>query len=169
MFFRQLMSRQYPRWLVCVGLVFLSACSALPSASAKGNTPMNTNDKIESLFTHTKDICFGRYVLTVPAEAEIAYGENNDIDGQPSVIYRNQAKDIQSIANSRVQRLKAGKASWEMPIIHRTGQGPLPNSLQLWFTEDKIRLESGKYRLVFYVVKGNDVYHVATRIKLTIK
>ena len=140
--------------LVSLLLITLTACGNPSPASAKGNTAMN---KIEQLFTHTKEVCFGRYVLTVPAEAEIAYGENR-INSQPSVIYRNQAKDIQSIANARLQRMKSGIQSWRSPIIHRTGQGPLPNSLQLWYSENEIRLEHGQYWLVFYVVKGNDVY-----------
>ena len=150
-------TQQFPRWIACVGLVFLSACSALPSASAKGNTDMNTSAKIESLFAHTKEICFGRYVLTVPVEAQIAYGENR-IKGQPSIIYRNQAKDIQKIANTRLQKLKNNKASWQMPIIHHTGAGPIPNSLQLWYSENQISLDYGDYYLSFWVVKGNDVY-----------
>ncbi len=150
-------TQQFPRWLACVGLVFLSACSALPSASAKGNTDMNTSAKIESLFAHTKEICFGRYVLTVPAEAQVAYGRNR-IDGQPPIIHRNQAKNIKQIMEQEIQDYKKGKASWQSPIFHRMGAGPLPNSLSMLWSEDQIRLESGDYYLDLWVVKGNDVF-----------
>jgi hypothetical protein len=48
------------------------------------------NPRIERLFEHTKLLCFGRYVLTVPVDSRLAFGR--DFPTLP-----NQAKDIEKI------------------------------------------------------------------------
>jgi hypothetical protein len=63
------------------------------------------NPRIERLFEHTKLLCFGRYVLTVPVDSRLAFGR--DFPTLP-----NQAKDIEKIMKAeRVKILAANKTA----------------------------------------------------------
>lgn len=62
-------------------LCLLQACS--PSFAYKEKAvpeTVNLSQRLQSLFNHTKVVCFGRYVLTVPHEAELIWGEASVAD-----------------------------------------------------------------------------------------
>lgn len=62
-------------------LVLLQACS--PNHSFKGKAVPETvklSERLHALFVKTKLVCFGRYALEVPLEAELIWGEASITD-----------------------------------------------------------------------------------------
>ena len=111
-----------------------------------------TNPRIERLFEHTKLLCFGRYVLTVPVESRLAFGK--DFPTLP-----NQAKDIEKVMEAERAKILAAHKTAE---INYFGKGPAPNTWLIRSYEDKF---AKKYELegfrVYYIVgphifKGGD-------------
>ncbi|RSZ30682.1 MULTISPECIES: T6SS immunity protein Tli4 family protein [unclassified Variovorax] len=101
------------------------------------------NRRIETLFEHTKLLCFGRYVLTAPTDSRLAFGRDF-----PTLL--NRANDIEQVmAADRAKILSADKTA----EITYFGKGPAPN---LWLMRSFKSVSAKKYGLesfdVYYVV-----------------
>jgi len=106
------------------------------------------NPRIERLFEHTKLLCFGRYVLTVPVDSRLAFGR--DFPTLP-----NQAKDIDKVIDAeRVKILAAHKTA----EINYFGKGPAPNTwlIRSYMDDTARRLELEGFR--FYYVVGPHIF-----------
>ncbi|MDH6591115.1 hypothetical protein M2165_001004 [Variovorax sp. TBS-050B] len=73
--------------------------------------------RIDKLFEHTKLLCFGRYVLTVPVDSRLSFGR--DFPTLP-----NQAKDLDKIMGAERAKILAEDKTAE---ITHFGKGPAPN------------------------------------------
>jgi len=103
---------------------------------------MNSHPRIEQLFTDTKLVCFGRYVLTVPKDSRLSFGY--DI---PTLI--NQAENIKKIVDARVEEIKARDKT---AIINYVGIGPAPHVVWIRSYKSDIAQDLG--------LEGFDIYYV---------
>ncbi len=76
------------------------------------------NPRIEKLFEHTKLLCFGRYVLTVPMDSRLAFGR--DFPTLP-----NQANDIEKVMEAERAKILAANKTAQ---INYFGKGPAPDT-----------------------------------------
>lgn len=113
------------------------------------NTP-ELSSRLKTISSKNKYICFGRYAIKVPSEAEIVWG-NTDFpstveffDGGVDAAKDKIRKDIDSIS-------KAHKTA----EITFNGVGPIENSWQIRYYEDDIEKELGIHFFKTYINKGS--------------
>lgn len=101
------------------------------------------NPRMEKLFEHTKLLCFGRYVLTVPLDSRLAFGR--DFPTLP-----NQAKDIEKVMQAERAKILAANDTAEITYF---GKGPAPNTwlIRSYMDDTAKKLELEGFR-VYYVV-----------------
>ena len=73
--------------------------------------------RIDLLFTNTKLLCFGRYVLRAPVDSRLAFGR--DFPTLP-----NQAKDIEKVMAAERAKILVAEEAAEITYF---GKGPAPN------------------------------------------
>jgi hypothetical protein len=137
-------------WTTGLALLLLQACA--PSFSYKEKAvpePVKLSERLQKLFVKTKLVCFGRYALEVPQEAELIWGKaliSDDIkivNGGMEASKRRVASDIAKI-------MKDSTAE-----ITYNGEGPVEASWQIRYYESEL---DKKYKLHFfdtYVNKGD--------------
>ena len=134
-----------------LALVLLQACS--PNYSYKEKAVPETvklSECLETLFAKTKLVCFGRYALEVPLEAELIWGDasiSDDIkiiNGGLEASKRRVAADVATIKYKR-----------DTAEITYNKEGPVDASWQIRYYESETAKE---YKLHFfntYVNKGD--------------
>lgn len=105
--------------------------------------------RLKRLFEHTKVVCFGRYAMTVPKEAEVLWGGA----AFPA--------DIKIIQGGMAAMKKAIKADIAMILekddtaeIVYSDKGPVPDSWQIRFYNSAIGKELNNRGAITYVNKG---------------
>ena len=99
---------EYPmiqRPLLLVASLLLAACNPFDTGYNADRTPrMTPNARIDRLFTQTKPVCFGRFLIDVPATAEVVWGPTNVNDEISS--YPGQGMKIPAEIYAKEQALK---------------------------------------------------------------
>lgn len=105
--------------------------------------------KVQLLFQKTKLVCFGRYALEVPEEAELIVSDSDIevLEGGPEVIPQRVSEDIATI--------KSKRATAEIVV---NAAGPITDSWQLRFYEDDIAKSFGLIFFTTYVSKNKRVF-----------
>ena len=109
--------------------------------------------RLKKLFARTKAVCFGRYVLDVPEEAQLIFGYQE----MPAKIitYENAAgKEKELVEAFRQETLmKRSKAEFSALVA-----GPVPNSLvQRYFASPYLKSVGGE-GIISFVPAGNHVF-----------
>ena len=84
--------------------------------------------KINGLFIKTKDMCFGRYVLTVPLEARIVFGHQEF--PAKIITHKDAAGRAKNLADAYIAKLRQDDDDIEVTYV---GSGVTPSSLQIRF------------------------------------
>lgn len=84
--------------------------------------------KLHKLFSKTKNVCFGRYVLTVPAEARLAFGHQEF--PAKIITHKNAAGQAKNLVDAYIAKLKQEDDDTEVTYL---GPGAIPSSLQIRF------------------------------------
>ncbi|MEN3109822.1 T6SS immunity protein Tli4 family protein [Uliginosibacterium paludis] len=122
---------------------------------------MNTSQKIDDLFAKTKPVCFGRFVMDVPANADLifwgqAFGPN--IETIP-----NGSKAIKGLSEEEKTELEAVKHQEEPGSLLRSAtDGPTPGSKVLQFRENDTATRVMRIWGYFNVPPHGFVYKGAT-------
>lgn len=88
--------------------------------------------KLNELFSKTKDVCFGRYVLTVPAEARLVFGYQEF--PAKIITHKNAAGQAKNLADAYIANLERNlKQEDDHAEVTYLGPGAIPSSLQLRF------------------------------------
>lgn len=138
-------------WLLLVAnsvhtKTYLYGANAVPA-------PVPLSPRLQKLFEKRKLVCFGRYALEVPAEAELAMGEISIpsrveiIDGGKDAISRHVA--------AHIEKTKAEDKTAEFSY---NGVGPVEGSWQLHYSEGKFLRDSGIYFYQTYVSRGDSTF-----------
>jgi hypothetical protein len=132
-------------------LVLLQACS--PSYSYKEKAVPETvklSERLQTLFAKTKIVCFGRYALKVPQEADLIWGEASIFDdikfirGGLGASQRRVAADIAKI-----------KRESDTAEITYNKEGPVDASWQIRYYESDLDKEYKIHLFNTYVNKGD--------------
>jgi hypothetical protein len=113
-------------------------------------TPVKMSNRLERLFSVTKLTCFGRYVLEVPKEAEIIYAHVADVD-----VFEDRPGGMQELAIAELAKVKYENKTME--VIY-SGVGPVMDSWQIRYFEDKSSKELGWIMYRTYVRKGKHIF-----------
>jgi hypothetical protein len=135
---------------ILLALFLLDGCS--PKYSYKENTVPESvalSPRLHGLFAKTKLLCFGRYALEVPEEAEIIWGSSSfpsrieSIGGGLAASKRHVVDDL-------------AKLKWNDHTAEITynGAGPIVGSWQIRYYEGETGKEMGLHYFKTYVNKG---------------
>lgn len=137
--------------IAVIGLALLQACSPNYSYREKAvPEAVKLSERLQTLFTKTKIVCFGRYALKVPQEAELIWGEAQISDNIKSVrggLEASKRRVAEDIANI--------KSKDNTAMITYNQEGPVDASWQIRYYESDT---AKKYKLHFfdtYVNKGD--------------
>lgn len=112
--------------------------------------PANLSPRLQKLFTKTKLVCFGRYALQVPQEAQLIWGEVwfpadiNIIDGGPDAMKHRVNADISKL-----------KSDDDTADITYNKEGPVAGSWQIRYYDGETAKKYGLHFFNTYVNKGN--------------
>lgn len=108
------------------------------------------SDRLKRLFANTKLVCFGRYALEVPMEAQLIYGRVGDVD-----VVESHAYNIKEIAASALTN-----AENENDEIEIEFNGPVPacDSWQIRYYPSQSKKEQGALMFETFVRKGEYVF-----------
>lgn len=134
-------------------LVALSIAGYAKKQSTNGVTEKPLSVSLKKLFERTKAVCFGRYVLTVPAEAELVWGPTHF----PSTIATipGGLKEMKEKVASDIAELRAKESTFDLTF---SGPGPIPDSWQIRYYEDDTAQQFNLHSFVTYVNKGNLIF-----------
>ena len=106
------------------------------------------NQRIEKLFSKSKLLCFGRYVLLAPQDAKLIFG--SDFPTLP-----NKAKDIKQIMESRRAEILAKDKTSK---INYFGPGPAPNVMWIRYYADEFSPKYGLESFDTYYIVGPHIF-----------
>jgi hypothetical protein len=111
--------------------------------------PVKLSPRLRALFEKTKILCFGRYAIEVPQEAQLI--EGNATFGIGVKIVSADLGKAKHLADEKMRMLK-----WEDNTAEATylGPGPIANSWQMRYFEDKYAKEDNSLFFETYVSKG---------------
>jgi hypothetical protein len=129
----------------------LQACSR--SHSYKDNIvtdPIKLSTRLQTLFAKTKLVCFGRYALKVPQEAQLIIGRVSIPDDVEVISGGMDA--IKNRVVLDIERLRTNDKTSEITYNH---EGPVAGSWQIRYYENETAKESGLHFFTTYVNKGD--------------
>jgi hypothetical protein len=122
--------------------------------------PVKLSPRLQSLFEKTKIFCFGRYAIEVPQEAQLIPGSF----GFPSKIeiLAGNLEDAKRLTDEKIKKLK-----WEEPTAEITynGPGPIEDSWQIRYFEDKYAKEDNSLFFNTYISKSGFVFVLGDAIE----
>jgi hypothetical protein len=111
--------------------------------------PVKLSPRLQALFEKTKILCFGRYAIEVPQEAQLVWGSTwfpSDID-----IISGGIEKAKRRAEEKIAKMKREKRTSE---ITYNDAGPIENSWQIRYFEDKYKKERNALFFDTYISKG---------------
>jgi hypothetical protein len=111
------------------------------------------SSRLKNLFKETKLVCFGRYALTVPKEAQVIWGDASF----PSKIYlfEGDQNAIKNLVDKDIAKLKYDDKNADITYNDR---GPIEGSWQIRYYEDKAAKELNLHLFNTYINKGNLIF-----------
>ena len=120
---------------------------------------MNENStqrrKIDSLFLKTKNICFGRYLINLPSEAELIVG-NSAVD-----LFKGGPDNLKHQAEIDLKRIRSLNLS---PEIIYNGNGPIENSWQIRYYNSSSAKESNFIIYRTLINKGDFIFAIGDAV-----
>jgi hypothetical protein len=143
-------ARTVTHFVTLLAALSMTGCS--PKYAYKENTVpelVTLSPRLQNLFGKTKLLCFGRYAVEVPREAEIIWGSSSfpsrieTIQGDLAAAKRHAADAI-------------GKLKWNDRTAEITydAEGPIQGSWQIRYYEGKIGKEMGLHHFRTYINKN---------------
>lgn len=139
------------RFTTILLLTLFQACS--PSYAYKENAVpklVELSPRLQALFAKTKLVCFGRYVLAVPQEAQLIWGSAS-FPSRIDVIRGGLDASKRRVADD-VEKLKRKDDTAD---ITYSGVGPIHGSWQLRYYEDDVSKKYGLHFFNTYVNMGD--------------
>ena len=112
--------------------------------------PVKLSSRLQALFAKTKLVCFGRYALLVPEEAQLIVGTVG-VPYDVKVISGGIAASEVRVATD-IAKIKSEEKSAE---IKYTGKGPIEASWQIRYYQDESHKRRGAVYFQTYVNKGD--------------
>ncbi|UVW27625.1 T6SS immunity protein Tli4 family protein [Massilia sp. H6] len=113
-------------------------------------TPVKLSPRLHALFEKTKILCFGRYAIEVPKDAQLVWGSASfpsDIE-----IVSGGLEKAKRTAEEKIAKLKWKDGSAD---ITYNGPGPIDDSWQMRYYESESAKRYALYFFDTYISKGN--------------
>ena len=149
--------------VIILAIILLQACTK--SYSYKENAvpePIKLSPRLQALFSKTKLVCFGRYALEVPQEAQLILGSVG-VPSNINVIEAGLEEQKFQVAKD-IAKIKEDDNTAE---ITYNGKGPVDDSWQIRYFDDEFSKKTGSLLFKAYLSKGEltFIYAGATRGK----
>lgn len=140
---------------VCVAAcILLSSCSQkFPYKETAVPEPIMMSNRLQALFAKTKLVCFGRYAIQVPQEAELLMGEA--WVPSPLQVDDGYANDLLDLANAKVEKIKRKSSTSEVLYNGTAGE---PGTWQVRYFESKYHKEDGAMYFDTFVHRGDHIF-----------
>ena len=112
--------------------------------------PVKLSPRLRTLFEKTKILCFGRYAIEVPQEAQLIWG-GASFPSEIGII----SGGIESAKRHAEEDFRKLKWEYDTAEITYNGPGPVADSWQVRYFEDKYAKEDNSLFFSTYVNKGN--------------
>jgi len=114
---------------------------------------IESSRKLNELFSKTKDVCFGRYVLKVPTEARLVFGYQEF----PAKIttHKNAAGQAKHFADAFISDLKSERND---AMVTYLGPGAIPSSVQIRFFASAFLKQEGAQGIRNFDQIGDHVF-----------
>lgn len=122
--------------------------------------PVKLSPRLQALFEKTKILCFGRYAIEVPQEAQLI--EGNATFGIGIEIVSGSLEKAKHIADEKIKKLKFEDKTAEVTYL---GPGPIADSWQLRYFEDKYAKADNSLFFKTYVSKGEITFVLGDAIE----
>lgn len=109
--------------------------------------------RLETLFSKTKIVCFGRYAVEVPQEAQLISGGTillSEIKTIPGGI-----EEKNENIKEEIEKIRKNNRTSE---ITYNGKGPVENSWQLQYYDGKFSKEDDDLFFKTYIIKGKHIF-----------
>ncbi|MFC5547821.1 T6SS immunity protein Tli4 family protein [Massilia aerilata] len=154
-------SRNVKHWAALLISVSLQACSPNYSYKEKAvPAPVQLSARLSKLFSKTKLVCFGRYALEVPQEAQLVWG-NASFPSKVEVFPGGLDASKQRIEDD-IAKLKEDDKTVE---ITYNQAGPVENSWQIRYYPGKNAKSEGLYFFDTYINKGELTFVLGGSLK----
>jgi len=122
--------------------------------------PVKLSPRLQALFEKTKILCLGRYAIEVPQEAQLDWG-GASFPSKVEIVLGDLEK-AKAHADERIKKVK-----WEHDTAEITydGPGPINDSWQIRYFEDKYAKEDNSLFVYTYISKGNLTFVVGDAIE----
>jgi len=154
-------SRHVKHRVALLFIVSLQACS--PNYSYKEKAvpePLQLSPRLSKLFSKTKLVCFGRYALEIPAEAQLVWGSSS-FPSEIEVFSGGLDASKQRIDDD-IAKLKEDDKTVE---ITYNQVGPIENSWQIRYYPGENAKSVGLYFFNTYVNKGDLTFILGGSLK----
>lgn len=109
--------------------------------------------RLSNLFSKTKDVCFGRYVLAVPIEAHLVFGHQEF--PAKIITHKNAVGQAKKLADAYIVKLKQEDEDTEVMYL---GPGVSPSSYQIRFFAGAFLKREGAQGIRNFDQIGNHVF-----------
>jgi hypothetical protein len=115
--------------------------------------------RLQALFEKTKVLCFGRYVIEVPQEAQLIVG--SPVFGDSIEVVPGGLEKAKGLAAEKIKKVK-----WEEDTADVTynGPGPITDSWQVRYFADKYKKQRNALFFDTYISKGEITFVLADSI-----
>ena len=118
------------------------------------------SDRLKILFENTKLVCFGRYAMEVPQEAQLLIGET----WIPSKLQIYEGEELRFRVEARIEEIKRKNSTSE--VIY-SGPGPESETWQLRFFEGEFHKEDGAMYFNTLIQRGNHLFAMGDSVNKT--
>lgn len=111
-------------------------------------TPVKLSPRLQVIFEKTKVLCFGRYAIEVPQEAQLV--EGSAVFGDGIEVISGGLEKAKGRADEKIRKVKWEHDTAEIVYV---GPGPIDNSWQMRYFEDKYAKADNSLFFETYVSK----------------
>lgn len=115
--------------------------------------PVKLSPRLRAIFEKTKILCFGRYAIEVPEEAQLIIGDGT---------FRSSFEVVAGTLAEAKRRAdnRIGKLKWEDDTAESTfrGPGPVEDSWQMRYFENKYYKEDNALFFETYIARDNRIF-----------
>lgn len=131
-----------------ISLLFIHQAHAYKENNMPAEVTMSP--RLKRLFEHTRLVCFGRYAMTVPQEAEVLWGNANF--PKKIIILQGGIPAMKKFITDDIAKIRKKDDTYE---IVASEKGPVPDSWQTQWYKGKNAKKSGSLQIKTYINKGD--------------
>jgi hypothetical protein len=113
---------------------------------------INMSKRLQKIFAKTKLVCFGRYALEIPIEAQLDWGSEASVD-----VFDGGMSEVMQMVGALIEKTK--KAHDTAQIAYN-GTGPAAGTWQVRYYEGDISRNMGMLRFKTFIVKGEYIFRI---------